>query len=920
LSRDTIAEEHGVHDPHVPASASVLDHEISFPRFSASVVAAVVAVVAAFLLRLPGLDRWPLSVAEANLAHTAHDIVRGTGDVDRLFGAATTVNWAALFFFVGWPSDSVARISVAAAGILAVISVLLLRQTLGTAQAVWGSLLIATSPTLIATSRRLDGGALFVLLTLVVVACALMTSRSPSLAWRAAAGSATALLVMAGSLGFPAALLAWLGALLLIGRVPSPRLDSMIAGLAAALGTTVLISTVFVTRPVAFSASSGELLSQFWHIHLSQIGRLGWLPAFNLILNEPIILALALVAVLGSPYRPLVRALAIWFVAAFAMMTLLGDVSVSGYSLVVLPLALLAGAGAAHLIERLPWRDFQHGSAVIYVFAILLMAAAAVSLLGLLTGGTGDGTVDWLMRFSLVVIVGVLPLSIVISWVGQRLPGNRLVLVLFAGLMLLSVVTVRSAILAASERPGMPGDPLADRATSASIPIVISRLQRVSRDLTMGQRSSQDPGGGHGLVVAIDERIHQPFAWYFRDFPNAVVFDPDVEAMPVNADVALLDGSRDARLVAPGYTGEAYPLAATRPEVLQSPDWGDLITGIVNPNQWRDFTGYLINRQPQAAAAQREFQVFATGDVAERMFAALGPFDLDDRAGAGSAPGQLNRPRGIDVAPDGSIYVIDSRNARVNVYAPDGSFQRSFGSEGAGPGQLARLTTAGGGGASDVAIDESGNVFVADTWNHRIQVFASDGTYLYGWGEFYDARDDPEATTQRPGAFYGPRGLALRDGLLYVTDTGNERVQIFQLDGQFVDMFGLPGAGDGMLLEPVGIAVSAEGVIYVADSHNARIARFSADAEWLDPIPVQDWAGQQFFEPYLTVADDGRVFATTSVLGSIVEIDPQTMAISQRSVAELRQPFGIAIAPNGVELLVTDGTVQAVIRVPLQGR
>lgn len=920
MNRDTIVDDRDSLDSRTAVRASVLDRGIPLPRMSVPVAAAVVSLLTALFLRLPGLDRWPLSAMEARLALTAHDIVRGTGDVDHLFGNATTVNWTALVFFIGWPADSVARLGVAMAGILAVLAVLFMRETLGSGVAVWGSLLIATSPTLIAASRRLDGGALLVLLTLVVIICAVMSLTRASLAWPAACGAATALLLLAGPFGIPAAILAWLAAYLFNDGMRFPRVESALAGLAAGLATAVLVSTVFVTRPGAFTSSIAESLSQLWDLHLSHVGQRGWLPAFNLILNEPILLALAIVAVVASPYRSIVRALTTWFITSLVLLTLLGDVSVSGYALTVLPLALLAGAGVAHLVERIPWREFRTGTPVVYVLAVLLMVAAAVSLVGLLTGGTANGTLDWLMRFALVVLVGVLPLSVAISWLGQRLAGHRLVLVLLAGLMLLSIVSVRSSVLAASERPGIPGDPLADRASSASVTVVIDRLQRISRDLTMSQRSSQDPGGGHGIHVAIDVRIGQPFAWYFRDYPNAYLFDPDLQAVPGGVDLVLLDGNRDARLVAPGYVGQPYPYSATRPSVLQSPDWRDLALGVVNPNKWRDFVGYLLNRDPRVPPVSREFQVLATGNVADRLFATLGPFGIDDRAGAGSAPGQLNRPRGIAVAPDGSIYVVDSRNARINVYAPDGSFLFFFGGEGAGPGQLASLSTAGGGGASGIAIDDDGTIFVADTWNHRIQVFAGDGTYLYGWGEFFDARDDPEATRERPGAFYGPRGLALHDGLLYVTDTGNERIQVFERDGRFVTMFGSPGAGDGMLLEPVGLAVSGDGVIYVADSHNARIARFTAEGAWLDPIPVEEWAGQQFFEPYLAIAADGRVFASASVMATILAIDPQTMETTRHATAEMRQPFSIAVAPNGVELLVTDGIVQAVIRMPLLGR
>lgn len=917
MSRDTLVTDRNTPNGAPHHGATLLDTSLTLPGLTVTSIAASLALLAGFILRFTGLDRWPLSVAEAELAHAADHIVRGTSSIEHLVGAPATVNWIALFFFAGWPDDSVARIAMAVAGFLTILLCLALRPMLGSSVSIWGGVLVAASPTLIATSRRIDGGALIVLLTLVLIGCLRMRSLGRSLGWSSLAGVVTALLALTGPLGIPAVLIAWLAAILLVERGPSLRLDDLAAGIAAGLATVVLTTTVFLTRPSGLTSSLGELLTRLWDLHLSQVGQRSWLPAFNILLNEPLLLVLAVVALVAAPNRSLTRALGIWSVASFLLFSVLGDVSVQGFAAVVLPLALLAGIGIAHLVERLPWHAIRQGNAAIYISAVLLMVAAAVSLVGLLSGGPGDDTLEWMTRFLLVVVVGVLPLSITLSWLGQRLAGDRLVLVLSASIILLSALTTRSAVLAASERPGLPGDPLATDATSASIGVVVARLHRVSRDLTMAERSSMDPGGGHGLRIAIDERIHEPFAWYFRAFPNAYVFDPDESVAPFDADIVILDGSRDGRAIAPGYVGESYPFAPLQPETLHSPDWADLLAGVVSPDDWRSLGGYLVNRVPATTPAQRQFQVFATGVTSDVLFAATGPFNLDDRPGAGAQPGQLNRPRGVAVGPDGSIYVVDSRNARVNVYQQDGTYQFSFGSDGSGPGQLARLTSAAAGGASGIALDTDGNIYVADTWNHRIQVFAPDGTFLRGWGQFFDALDDPVASTQSPGAFYGPRGLAFHEGLLYVTDTGNERVQVFEPDGGFVRMFGVPGDGEGQLREPVGIAVSPDGTVYIADSHNARIASFTTDGDWVAAIVVEVWSEQRFFEPYVTLGPGGNLYTTASALGLVLEIDPSTAAAAPLASTELRQPFGVAIGPDITQLLVTDGIVQSVLRIPV---
>ena len=720
---------------------------------------------------------------------------------------------------------------------------------------------------------------------------------------------------MTGPLGIPAALLAWIAVLLFLQPRQLPALDALAAGIAAGAATLVVTTTVFLTRPGSFSASISENLERFWNDSLSEIGTSLHLPAFNLLLNEPLLLILAIVGLVCAREREIVRASLSWCGAAFVVMSLLGPVGTGGYALIVLPLVVLAATGGDYLVQRIPWSEFRRGPAVLYVGCILFMAMAVTSLLGLLIDGTGDDTGEWLLKFAMIVLVGLLPLALAISAVGVRVAGSRLALMLLAVLTVASLLTVRSSVLAASERPNEPGDPLSAGAVGADIPLVIGRLERVSRDMTMAQRTSQDPTGGHGLRIAIDRAIEQPFAWYFRDYPELTIFDPDIDVLPQLADIVILADTRDSKAVAPGYTGQTYLYARDQPAVIDDPDWGDLISGIVKPDDWRRFAEYVLYRDPAIEPAEHSFQLLATGEVASRLFPSAGPFALTDRPGPGAAPGQFNQPRGIAVGPDGATYVVDSRNSRVEKFAVTGEFLFEFGGEGSGEGQLGRFATAGGGGANGIAIGDDGNVYVADTWNHRIAVYTADGVFVRAWGQFFDAADDPVATQTHPGEFYGPRGIAAFDGQIYVTDTGNERVQIFNDDGTFVRMLGIPGNGDNQLREPVGIAVNAAGEILVADSHNARIARFAADGTWLAPWPVEQWADQQFFEPYLALGTDGSLYASASTAGVIAVLGPDGTPGIPISGQEMRQPFGVTTSLDGTSLLITDGTLHAVVTV-----
>src|SRR4029453_3910253 len=129
------------------------------------------------------------------------------------------------------------------------------------------------------------------------------------------------------------------------------------------------------------------------------------------------------------------------------------------------------------------------------------------------------------------------------------------------------------------------------------------------------------------------------------------------------------------RAVAPAYRGQHYLYAHETPDFYESPDWRDIISGIFSPSAWRSFAGFMLNREFATPPPQIEFQLLATPDIAAQLFPSVGPFSLDDRPGAGSGDGQFSRPRGIAVAESGSIYVVDSRNVRVQIFDAAGQYR-----------------------------------------------------------------------------------------------------------------------------------------------------------------------------------------------------------------------------------------------------
>jgi sugar lactone lactonase YvrE len=264
----------------------------------------------------------------------------------------------------------------------------------------------------------------------------------------------------------------------------------------------------------------------------------------------------------------------------------------------------------------------------------------------------------------------------------------------------------------------------------------------------------------------------------------------------------------------------------------------------------------------------------------------------------GTEPGQFQNPRDMALAPDGSIYVADTGNNRIQHLAPDGSVLQVWGSyadisQGEAPGGTFFEPWG-------IALGSDGSVYVADTWNHRIQKFTSDGKFVNMWGYFGQA--------DTPFALWGPRDIAIdTNGDLFITDTGNKRVVIYDADGNYVNQFGSVGLGAGQFDEPVGIAIDQAGLVYIADTWNQRIQVMAGDVNGdylpLNTWDVVAWYGQSLDnKPFIAVDDKGNLYTT----------DPEGYRVLHfTSVGTFINYFGdYGIGANGFNLptgIIVDG-------------
>jgi len=280
----------------------------------------------------------------------------------------------------------------------------------------------------------------------------------------------------------------------------------------------------------------------------------------------------------------------------------------------------------------------------------------------------------------------------------------------------------------------------------------------------------------------------------------------------------------------------------------------------------------------------------------------------------------LNGPRALGFAEDRTFYVADSRNHRVLHLDQQGNVLHEWGTFADG----VSIDVANGtfNEPWGIAVGPDGSVYVTDTWNHRIQKFTSTGQFIRTWGYFGQG--------EAPDAFYGPRGLAVDpQGRVYVTDTGNKRIVVFDADGNFITQFGGAGFDPGLFDEPVGIAVDKNGTVYVADTWNQRIQTFLPidDGITLSFVPGQQWDVYGWFgqslenKPYLAVNDAFHVFITDPESYRVVEFDSSGQVVRTwgeygDGLSNFGLTSGIAIDPDG-HVWVTDSVFNRILRFTL---
>lgn len=256
----------------------------------------------------------------------------------------------------------------------------------------------------------------------------------------------------------------------------------------------------------------------------------------------------------------------------------------------------------------------------------------------------------------------------------------------------------------------------------------------------------------------------------------------------------------------------------------------------------------VLLKRPQAGMVDSQGRILVTdvGQGGVFVFDEVnGTLDLWDRYGMDR---HFSQPIGITEGPDGSIYVADSDKNYVVMLTRDGKFIKTLG------GDVLKRPTG-------LAVDAIGQrLFVADSSADDIKVFSLDGSLQDTWGSSGVAL----------GELNGPVYLSYRDDSLYVTDTLNARVQVFDQDGMAKREIGRRGMYLGNMVRPKGVTLDSSGNVYVVESYYDYLLIYNQDGEFLLPLGGTGSSAGRFFLPAGIWSDSrDRIFVADMLNGRI---------------------------------------------------
>ena len=638
---------------------------------------------------------------------------------------------------------------------------------------------------------------------------------------------------------------------------------------------------------------------------------------------------------------PIVLLLLYWSLMSLLAFSIAGERMPWLTTHITMPLILSSAWGLGYLVEKTDWQTLKEKRGLLVALVTFVFVIASSNLVGSLLGNTPPLRGKTLVELQatstfLLALVGTLGSAFVLMRLLKDWPlGKYVKLLVLIWFGLMGVFTARAAFRAAYVNYDNAKELLVYAHSTRDMKDVLEQVETISKRLY----------GDISIPVAYDNENLYPFWWYFRDYPNkkyvGETFTRDLRDSPV-----ILVGAANYSKVEPvvregfyvyNYTRMWWPNEFYQRQTLKTA-WDAFRNPATRAGLWdlwfdRDYTQFATaTNNPSLTLATwspaNDMRMYIRKDIAAQIWEyglapqpetpavdpylqqtiSLEPVKVITVAGEST----FNAPRGLAIAADGSIYVADSRNHRIVHLDSTGLFLNAWGSYANvldGPAPQGLFNEPWG-----VAVGPDGSVYVTDTWNQRIQVFTADGQFLRMWETFLvDGVVD---------SFWGPRGILVDpNGKVIVTDTGKQRVVIFDSQGNYLSQFGTRGLEQGQLDEPVGIAMDKDGKLYIADTWNARVQIFApqADGSYVSETwwEVDAWKSNSLDDkPFIAVNSENEVYFTDPDRGYVLRFKDNGEFVQRWGGFDNTYMMGIingiAITDAG-QVWVTDATSNALL-------
>jgi predicted membrane-bound mannosyltransferase/DNA-binding beta-propeller fold protein YncE len=536
-------------------------------------------------------------------------------------------------------------------------------------------------------------------------------------------------------------------------------------------------------------------------------------------------------------------------------------------------------------------------STELHVTVLLIALAAVLLVLAATAGVIGIYAAVWVAALLPVVLAGYVLVAIIGS---SKALGRGLLAISIA---VLFALTVRASLTASFQNKDTPVEMLVYTQTSPDIPKIMDRIDSLAKA----------SGLGYNLRVVIDNQDSYawPWAWYLRRYHEVSYADFNREYTPPANAVLLIHRVNAGQIDESAYATAPYKHRWWFCESYRDLEGTCRVDGglsfeaaariATDGDKLKSIANFWLYRRPAEGhtgsvdgvaffpLSLSAFDVGPGPQLTPRHPVTLadGRIVLGSGNGTGSrTPGEFLQPAGLFVDTEGSLWVADGLNNRVQKFDSQGRFLAQITSSGAAPGGLREPWS--------VAVDAQGFVYVADTWNHRIQKFSPDLRLVGAWGQ-PGAGDNPG-----PLDFFGPRDVEIAaDGTLWITDTGNNRLLHFSPDGEPLDVMGTAPGGPVAYKEPVGLVFDAQGNLLVSDAWSGRILRFDSSFNPAGSFDV-GWTSEHILaKPYVAVLTDGRLVVAMPEASQLLLFDATGRRLGAWQPLNGSMPAGVVAMPDG---------------------